>query len=392
MFSDKPKNSDAQNKFIKYDSDMLNHIYKTEEVTPYWVADMDFPIANPITLELQRLVDREVYAYEFNSSAVFKAISDWNKRQHNIELNPKTFVQVPGVLNAIALLIREWSEVGDGVLIQTPVYHQFKRLIESSGRKAINNTMKIEDGHYRMDFDDFEEKLKSGNVKMVLLCNPHNPVGRVWTKSELQKLVDIAKKYDVVIISDEIHADIVFSGHKFTSIVEFGYEKSVSIIGSPAKNFGLNSISNGYIYTDNQEMFEQIKSTVNSLSLDHGNAFTTFATIAAYEKGQTWFDGFLAYTENTVNWVVDFIENNLPQILVYKPEGTNQIWFDFSGVNLDEEALKELIVTKAKMGLTPGSWFGEPNANFYRMNIASPLGQIQASFLLLKSEIDKLNS
>lgn len=390
MFKVTSSTSATQNNFIKHDSAMLNQFYGTNDVVPYWVADMDFPIANPITQELQRLVDREVYAYEFDSSRVFSAIARWNETAHNLSLDPNHFVQVPGVLSAIALLIRQFTQQGDGVLIQTPVYHQFRRLIESAGRVVAGNSLKIEDGHYTIDFDDFEQQLNQGNAKMVLLCNPHNPVGRVWTRSELQTMVDIARRYDVIIVSDEIHADIVFDAHTFTSIVSLGYEKAVSIIGSPAKNFGLNSIANGYIYTDNDTLYQQIKSTVSSLAIDHGNALTTYATIAAYEKGREWFEGYLQYTQTTVHWIAEFVASSLPEITMYKPEGTNQIWFDFSKLQLAPDALKSLLVNEAKMGLTPGAWFGETNPNYYRMNIAVDRAQIQASFARLHTAIKSL--
>ncbi|MCG9628009.1 PatB family C-S lyase [Vibrio mediterranei] len=390
MFKVTSSTSATQNNFIKHDSAMLNQFYETNDVVPYWVADMDFPIANPITQELQRLVDREVYAYEFDSSRVFAAIARWNETAHNLSLDPNHFVQVPGVLSAIALLIREFTQQGDGVLIQTPVYHQFRRLIESAGRVVAGNSLKIEDGHYTIDFDDFEQQLKQGNAKMVLLCNPHNPVGRVWTRSELQTMVDIARRYDVIIVSDEIHADIVFDAHTFTSIVSLGYEKAISIIGSPAKNFGLNSIANGYIYTDNDTLYQQIKSTVSSLAIDHGNALTTYATIAAYEKGREWFEGYLQYTQTTVHWIAEFVASSLPEITMYKPEGTNQIWFDFSKLQLAPDALKSLLVNEAKMGLTPGAWFGETDPNYYRMNIAVDRAQIQASFARLHTAIKSL--
>lgn len=383
-----PSQTDINNKFIKHDSNMLKQVYGTDDVTPYWIADMDFPIASPITQAMQQLVSRETYSYEFDSKTVFQAISQWNKARHNLDLNPDHFVPAPGVLSAIALLIREFTDEGDGVLIQTPVYHQFRRLIESAGRKAVNNTLQIDNDKYVMDFADFEKQLQSGKVKMVLLCNPHNPVGRVWHKTELEQLVAIAKKYNTLIISDEIHGDIVFDGATFTSISSFDYDNSLTIIGSPAKSFGLNSISNGYIYSDNKVLREKIKSTVVSMSLDHENIFTTNATIAAYQHGQAWFDAFLSYTQNTRNWITEFMANELPQVKVFVPEGTNQIWFDFSGLGLTSAQLKSLLTQQAKLALTPGTWFSEPDENFYRMNFASPLAQIQASLTLLKSAID----
>lgn len=393
MFNVEPKNKDIKNNFIKKDSQMLKQMWGSDDVVPYWVADMDFPIAPSIAQELQRLVTRETFSYEFDSESVFASISKWNSKRHGLDLNPKNFVQVPGVLSAIGLLIREFSAEGEGVLIQAPVYHQFRRLIESAGRVAVDNTLKLVEDHYQIDFEDFEAKLQHSNVKIVLLCNPHNPVGRVWKRGELEKLVAIAKKYQTLIISDEIHADIVFEGSEFTSIVSLGlgYDNSISIIGSPAKNFGLSSISNGYIYSDNAELHTKVKAMSASMSLDHGNALTTYATIAAYQHGEEWFNEFLNYTQTNMNWITEFLETNLPQIKVYKPEGTSQVWLDFAGLGLEPEQLKELLVMRAKMALTPGSWFGESDSNYYRMNFASPLPQIKASLNLLLSEIQKLS-
>lgn len=230
MFKVTPDHREASNKFIKHDSNMLKQIYGTDDVTPYWIADMEFPIASPITQVMQELVSRETYSYEFDSQTVFNAISNWNQKRHGLTLDPKQFVQVPGVLSAIALLIREFTEKGDGVLIQTPVYHQFRRLIESAGRKAVSNTLNIADGRYVMDFDALESQLRDNNVKMILLCNPHNPVGRVWKPDELQKLVAIAEKHQTLIVSDEVHADVVFEGNTFTSIASFDYDNTITII------------------------------------------------------------------------------------------------------------------------------------------------------------------
>ncbi|WP_261836675.1 MalY/PatB family protein [Vibrio ishigakensis] len=388
MFKIEAKQKENQHNFIKHDANMLNNIYGATDLDSYWIADMDFPIAQPITDELQRLVSRELYSYEFDSKRAFNAIADWNRRRHALELNPENFVQVPGVLSAIGLLIRQYTEKGDGVLIQTPVYHQFRRLIESAGRKVVANPLKADGERYEVDFVDFEAKLASGKAKMVLLCNPHNPVGRVWSYAEMEKLVSIANKYDVVVVSDEVHADIVFDKQKFTSILEFDYPNIISIIGSPAKNFGLNSISVGFIYTNSFEMKSEIADMVSSLALDHGNALTTYATIAAYEKGEEWFDGYLKYTNANRDFILDYLKTNAPQVKAYKPQGTNQIWFDFTELNLEAGQLKSLLVKKAKLALTPGTWFGESDPNFYRMNFAVPREKLEASLQRLVTAIN----
>lgn len=376
--------------FAKSNANYLNGMFGATDLMPLWIADMDFEIAKPIQEALQELVTRNIYAYEFNTGEVFKTISDWNLKRHQLQLNPKSFVQVSGVLTGIGILIRELSKEGDGILVQTPVYHQFFKVIESAGRKVIRNKLKIIDGQYQMDFEDIERKLQTLNIKAILLCNPHNPVGRVWTKEELRKLVDLANHYDVTIISDEIHSDIVYSGSRFNSIASLdSSENHIAVIGSPAKTFGMQSISNGYLYVPNENRLKQVKNTVGSLYLDHGSILSANATIAAYSKGEEWLDDLLVYLEKTMHWIEDFIQNEIPEITLYKSQGTYQVWLDFSKLNLSDAALKHLMVNQAKLALTPGDWFEGSHTQYMRMNIASPLSKIQQAFHQLKKAIDE---
>ncbi|WP_299887042.1 MalY/PatB family protein [uncultured Lacinutrix sp.] len=379
----------VENNFAKSNSNYLKAMFGATDVMPLWIADMDFETAKPIQEAMQKLVTRNIYAYEFNTGEVFQAISDWNYKRHQLKLNPKSFVQISGVLTGIGMLIRELSKKGDGIMVQTPVYHQFFKVIESAGRKVISNKLKVVDGNYQMDFEDIERKLKTLNIKAILLCNPHNPIGRVWTKEELNKLVNLANIYNVTIISDEIHSDIVYSKSTFNSIASIdNSENHIAVIGSPAKTFGMQSISNGYLYIPNEEIYKQVKNTIGSLYLDHGSIHSANATIAAYTKGEEWLNSLLVYLEKTMNWITNFVENELPEITIYKPEGTYQIWLDFSKMELSEKALKHLVINQAKLALTPGDWFEKSHTQFMRMNVASPLEKIQQAFYQLKQAID----
>ncbi len=380
----------VEHNFAKANPNYLKSIFGVTDVMPLWIADMDFEIAKPIQEALQKLVTRNIYAYEFNTGDVFKAISDWNLKRHQLKLSPKSFVQVSGVLTGIGILIRELSEKGDGIMVQTPVYHQFFKVIESAGRKVVSNKLKVVDGHYQMDFEDMERKLKTLNIKAILLCNPHNPVGRVWTKGEMQKLIDLANEHGVTIISDEIHSDIVYSGSQFNSIASLDdNENHVAVIGSPAKTFGMQSISNGYLHIPNENMLKHVKNTIGSLYLDHGSIHSANATMAAYAKGEEWLDDLLAYLEKTMHWIEGFVKNELPKVTLYKPEGTYQVWLDFSKLNLSNAALKHLTVNQAKLALTPGNWFEGSHTQYMRMNVASPLSKIQQAFHQLKKALDE---
>ncbi|MEW7292129.1 MalY/PatB family protein [Aquimarina sp. 2304DJ70-9] len=375
--------------FAKSNPNMLKSMFGSTDLMPLWIADMDFKVAEPITAELKRLVDRGVYAYEFNTDEVFKAISDWNLKRHQLKLNSTSFLQVSSVLTGIALLIRELSNEGDGVVVQTPVYHQFYKVITTANRKIVRNPLKIVDGNYVMDFDDLEVKLKSENVRIILLCNPHNPIGRVWNRQELQKLIELANANNVTIISDEIHSDIIYSKAVFNSITSFNQKQHIAVLGSPAKTFGMQSISNGYLYIANEDMFNRIKAMVASMYLDHGNAFSAFATIAAYTKGEAWVDDLIVYIEHTIDWIQGFLQKEIPQVKLSRPEGTYQVWLDFSKLNISEDALQKLIFKKAKLALAPGTWFDKDHSQFMRMNIASPISKIQEAFCQLKIAIDE---
>lgn len=374
--------------FAKSNPNYLSSMFGATDLKPFWLADMDFKVANPITEEILRLAERGNYSYEFKAGEVFKAISDWNKRRNNLELDSKAFIQVPGVLTGLALLMRELTNEGDGVLIQTPVYHQFAQLIKTAKRKIVENPLKIVEKEYMMDFDGLTRIFESDNVKVMILCNPHNPVGRVWKKEELQKLVDIANNYGVVILSDEIHSDIVYAPSQFNSIASLKDSTNhIAVIGSPAKSFGMQSISNGYLYIPNAKFYEQVKSTVGSMYLDHGNIFSTYATLAAYQNSEQWIDSLIDYLKDTVDWIEDFVGSNLPKLKMFKPEGTYQVWMDFSDLGFSEEELKQVITMKAKLALTPGSWFGGNHSQYMRMNIAAPLDEIQKAFKNLKNAI-----
>ena len=378
----------GDNAFIKSKPQMLMNMYNTTDVFPYWVADMDFQIAEPITHELNRLVERGVYSYEFHEQAVFEALSKWYAKRHGLNLSADKFVQVPGVLSGIALLLRQFTNEGDGVLIHTPAYHQFSNLVNKAGREVVKSPLVNDGQSYRIDFEGMEQQIVDHQVKTMIFCNPHNPTGRVWTAQEIEQVVEIAKRHDVLIISDEMHSDIIFEGHTFTSLTSFDYDKVITLIGSPAKTFGMHSISNGYVYTNNEALFEAFKANVAAMYLDHGNALTTFATIAAFEKGEEWLDGMLVYLQETLKWITEFAEKRIPQLKVFQPQGTYQVWFDFSALGFSKEKLKNTVFEQAGMGLTPGGWFGAESYHFMRMNIATSRDNIEKSFEALANAID----
>ena len=373
--------------FVRHNPNYLKMFFGTEQVTPFWVADMDLPIADPIKDALRYVTERGQFAYEFNSEGIFAAIAGWFDRRHGLTLKPENFVPFPGVLTAISLLIRELSDEGDSVLMQVPAYHQFGKIISSAGREVVKSSLINEGGAYRMDLDDLEANLAAPNVKLMLLCNPHNPVGRVWTADELARVIEIAERNNVTIISDEIHADIIYGDNRFTGLSSLDNKRHVSVLGSPAKTFGMQSISNGYIYTENVDILKRMKHVEDSMYLGHGNAFTTFATIAAYEKGDAWVDELLAYLQGTIDWISGFLVEQLPTVKMSPAEGTYQLWLDCTDTGLEGDALKTKL-GEAGFGATPGTWFDQDATRFIRINIAAPRADVQAALRRFKTVLD----
>lgn len=375
--------------YIKSNPDFLRLHFKDVNIEPYWIADMDFMVAEEILTAIRDTAERGVFAYATCFQDVAEAIVQWNKKRHDLDLNKDCFLQAPSVLTALSFLVRKFSEPGEGVLIQTPVYHQFDKVIKSQGRKLIDSPLIEEKGGYKMDFEGLERDFQKRNVRLMILCNPHNPVGRVWTKEELQRLIDLADKYNVRIISDEIHGDIIFSPQRFTSIMALTSSPHIALIGSPAKTFGMQSIANGYIYIPDKADYKIMEDELVSLYLDHGSIISMLATLAAYRHGEKWLNGLLDYLQDTIDWIEDFLKEHLPQVKLTRVEGTYLIWLDFSSLGLESRELEELLFQKAKVGLAPGRWFGAYKMHM-RMTIASPFSKIKGAFERLESAINKM--
>lgn len=377
----------GQHNFVKANPTFLKNMFGATDITPLWIADMDFRIAKPITDAIERLAQRGVFAYEFPPQEIHQSLSAWYLRKNALALNPDHFMVINGVLTGIAVILHEFSKKGDNILIQTPVYHQFAKAIKENGRNVITNSLKLENNRYVMDFEDLEQKLIQDQPQLILLCNPHNPVGRVWEKEELSQLVELAKKYDTLIVSDEIHSDIVFKGATFNSLTTFDYDKTIALIGSPAKTFGMQSIAAGYIYSDNNEYRKKLQHKIEAMYLNHTTSLTMYALKAAYDEGDDWLNALLAYLQQSRDEITDFIQKNIPEVSVIQSDGTYQLWLDFRKLDLSNEELDHLFFQKSKVGLAPGYWFGEDGSGFARINYASPRSVIMDALERLQQAI-----
>ncbi len=381
----------TKNSYYKNSSARNKKLFKTDKVMPFWIADMNFKIALPITESLQEIVSRGIYAYEGEPEGYTQSIANWFNQQHAYQLYSNRFLEVPGTLTGISFLTDVFSKENDNILIQPPVYHNFKSTIVNMKRCVVNNPLKIENGSYEMDFEDLEQKFKSKNIKIMILCNPHNPIGRVWEKDRIEKIISLTKKYKVILISDEIHSEIIFGDRKMNSLTQYEKEDNIiSILGSPGKTFGLQSIAIGFFYINNLELYKSLKKRIEALNLNHINTFSRYATCAAYKEGKQWFSEMKKYIEKNYDWIHRFVKMELPKVKLFPLHSTYLIWLDFNGLNLDKTTLEHLLFVKAGVGFAPGDWFGKEGLGFMRMTIAYPLPVLQKAFYQLKIVLSKV--
>lgn len=365
--------------------DKLIESYKRDDLIPMWVADMDFLVSPHITDAINKRLQNPVFGYTFCSDDYYEAVINWMKKRHNWDIKREWIVYTPGVVPALSYAIRAYSEIGDNVIIQTPVYHLFKQTIINNQRNVITNPLKYENGTYIMDFEDLEKKIDS-KTKLLILCSPHNPVGRVWTVEELLKLSEICLKNNIKIISDEIHFDLIYKDYKHTVLSTISNEiKENSIIcTAPSKTFNLAGMQVSNIIIPNKEMRDKYN---RQLEIDHigkPNSFGEAALIAAYNDSEQWLDSLIAYIEQTKDYFIDYIEKHIPQLKVVNPEGTYLLWVDCSELGMNSQELKDFFINECKLALNHGQMFGEEGDSFQRFNIA-------CSRTLVQEALDRMN-
>lgn len=374
---------------IKYD--FILEQGKPEDVLPLWVADMDFRVPQVVTDALIESAEHGIFGYSDTKEDYFNAIYHWYKNRFDWEIDPSWLVKTPGVVYAIALAIRALTKEGDAVIIQQPVYHPFSNTVKANNRRLVNSSLVYKEGKYTIDFEDFEQKIKDNDVKLFILCSPHNPVGRVWTKEELIRLGDICIKHNVFVISDEIHGDFVFSGNKhsvFTTLKP-EYLSNTIICTAPSKTFNLAGLQTSNIFIANPDIKEKFEREMEVSGLSHINTMGLVACQTAYEHCGQWVDDLNNYLEENLDLIRTFLAQKLPQIKLVEPEGTYLVWLDFNGLGLSEAELDDLITHKAKLWLNSGAIFGKDGAGFQRVNIGCPRTTIREMLTRLERAVHK---
>lgn len=389
---------------------------KPADVLPLWVADMDFPVSEEISKSLHAAVEHGIYGYTQPKDAYYNAVMNWMERKHNWKTKREWIVKTPGVVFALGAAVKAFTDPGDAILIQNPVYYPFTNIIRDNNRKVVDNTLAYhpvtertvvpvttDDASeqqinnvgtvspaYQIDFQDFERKIEQEHVKLFILCNPHNPVGRVWTVEELQKLGEICLRHHVIVVSDEIHNDFVYPGYEHTVFanVDPRFAEFTLTCTAPSKTFNLAGLQISNIFIPNENLRKAFKTEIDRTGYDEPNALGVVACEAAYRAGEDWLEQLRAYLLKNLNFLRDFLQEKIPQIHLVEPEGTYLVWLDCSELGITSKELDQFIVDKAGLWLDGGSMFGPSGAAFQRVNIACPQATLELALNKLKAAVE----
>jgi len=369
-------------------SDLKQH-FGSEDVLPFWIADMDFSAPPVVVEKLTARVQQGVYGYEYRPASFYESIVDWYRQRHRWQIQSPHIQPCPGVLSAIAILISQHSLEGDGIIIQPPVFFEFRLVIRKNSRRIVKNPLRLVNGRYQMDYDDLEAKAADPNNKILILCNPHNPIGRVWAQEELARVDAICRQHDVRVISDEIHGDIVYRPHRYVPFASLSgvAARNAFICLSPAKTFNLVGMIDGMVVITNDDHCQRYDHFADGFQINRNNVFSTTAIEIAYREGGPWLEELLDYLWQNIVYVQDFLDNHIPQVKLVKPEGTFLVWLDFSELGLEAGELASFLVREARLALNSGFWFGREGAGFMRMNIACPRTVLEEAMMRLKRAV-----
>lgn len=366
---------------------------KPADVLSLWVADMDFPTSPAILEALHNKVDHGIFGYSCLDDDFFAALKNWMQTEHDFSPERRELVTTPGVVFGISCAIKAFTQEGDSVIIQTPVYYPFKNMIELNNRKLVTSSLYEKEGKYYIDFEDFEKKIIENNVKLFILCSPHNPVSRVWTREELQKLSDICLRNNVVVFSDEIHNDFVYGPNKhivFSNLSPEAAENSI-VSMSVSKTFNLAGLQFSTNFIKNPVLRNKFRIEKDKTGYDEPSLMGLTAALAAYKNGKPWLLDLHKHLKENIDFVRSFLADKLPLVRLVEPEGTFLLWLDFSKLGLSDSEIDDIIVNKAKVWLDRGTMFGPEGEYYQRINVATPrpvleeaLNRIEGAFKEIK--------
>jgi cystathionine beta-lyase len=361
-------------------------IFGTEDVQPMWVADMDFAAPEAVTRALVERAQHPIYGYTLPPESVYEALIGWMRKRHGWEIAREWILLVPGVVPSLNAVVMALTEPGDGVIVQPPVYFPFFSAASKTGRRLIQNPLRLEGNRYRIDFDQLDAC--AAQARLLLLCSPHNPVGRVWDKAELEQVLTIARKHDLTVLSDEIHADLVYSEfrhHPLGKLAGDGLDIVTAI--APSKTFNIPGLGLSALIVPDQARRSAILKVLDMIHMSAGNPFSLAAFEAAYSEGEAWLEELLLYLRETRDEAARFIEAHISAIRLVPTEATYLLWLDCRGLGMNDAELKRFFVHEASLGLSPGALFGEQGSGFMRMNIGMPRHHVMQALQSLQAAL-----
>lgn len=356
---------------LKWDQAVI--LFGGPDVLPLWVADMDFACPPAVVEAVTERSRHGIYGYTVRTDEYSAAITNWFSQRHEWEIKSSWLTDTPGVVPSLSIAVQTLTDPGDEVILQSPVYYPFFDVITHNGRKVAENPLLLRDERYEMDFEHLETLMQSG-ARLLLLCSPHNPGGRVWTREELERLLSLCVKYNVIVVTDEIHCDLVFEGHKhypFASLSEEAAGRTITCL-APSKTFNMPGLQTSFTVISNRQLKQKFDQRIQALGIGSVGFFGPPATIAAYNEGGPWLDELLKYVQANHQFAVDYIGQHLPELAPVPSEGTYLLWVDYRKLNLSTSQLKQLMYSDAKVAFTEGSIYGQTGAGFLRINLACP--------------------
>ena len=363
------------------------------DLIPMWVADMDIKAAPEIVESMKKKVEQEIFGYVYRPDSYYKTATEWLKKRFGYEISPSSLIHSPGVVPSMSILVKMLTKNSDKILIQTPVYPPFASVVKDNGRELVENPLvKDEKGYYTIDFEDLEKKLSLDEVKLFILCNPHNPVGRVWKKEELLKMGELCKKYNVRILADEIWRDLIMPGYKHTPMASLSKDiEDITItLFSPTKSFNLAGLQASFATFPRVEERKEFDNILGQMDVKRNNPFSLVAFETAYEKCEDWLEELILHIDGNMQYVVDFIAEKLPEIKVVKPEGTYLMWLDFNGTKIPQDKIQEFLINEAKVAMNDGGSFGSNGKGFARMNMACPRYMVEEAMERIEKALKNL--
>ena len=375
-----------------YKLDLREKIFGKGDVIPLWVADMDFEAPKEVLDAIKERANHPIMGYSIRTNSFEESIARWLGKWHQWHVEPSSIIFAPGVVPSLVVSILSFTNVGDEVVIQTPIYPPFYSVVNDNERKLVKNTLVNVDGRYEIDFDLLEKQFSRPECKLFLLCNPHNPVGRAWTRDELLRIGALCLKYNIVVISDEIHADLVLFGNKHIPFASLSKELAQITVTcmAPSKTFNIAGLSTSFIQSENRQLLNELRKKINGLQIHMGNLFGNIACEVAYSNGEEWLTQLHSYIEDNINFVLEFFASKMPEVKIWKPEATYLMWIDFSAWKMTQNELKHFLTHEAGVGLNDGTSFGEDGVGFMRLNVATSRSVlVRALELVYKARIGK---